>query len=155
MVEERKSKNIIKYVAFRIAKATLKAIFVYLIYFLLAPLLAPLFELIPSVMESIEAFVAIYIALMIIGDVTACTIFEHIFRTARALFFTGYLLLSLGDGVINTSYQNLSLTLDLTAFTTIALSLSLLNVATSILQAITFMNEQAEAASEVQPIQSA
>lgn len=83
MVEERKSKNIIKDVAFRIAKATLKAIFVYLIYFLLAPLLAPLFELIPSVMESIEAFVAIYIALMIIGDVTARTIFEHIFRTAR------------------------------------------------------------------------
>lgn len=67
----------------------------------------------------------------------------------------GYLLLSLGDGIIKTSYQNLNLTLDLTAFTTIALSLSLLNVATSILQAINFMNEQAEATSDMQPIQSA
>ncbi|MGB9914189.1 MAG: hypothetical protein ACPLIG_01295 [Candidatus Bathyarchaeales archaeon] len=150
MVEEKKSKNLIKDVSFRIAKATVKAILVYLIYFLLAPLLAPLFELVPGVMESIEAFIAIYIALMIIGDITARTIFEHIFRTARALFFMAYLLLSLGNGVISTSYENFSLTLDLTAFTAIALSLSLLNVAASILQAINFMNDKTEADSDLQ-----
>ncbi len=150
MAEEKKNKNLIKDISFRIAKATVKATLVYLIYFLLAPLLAPLFELIPGVMESIEAFVAVYILLMIISDIAARTIFEHIFRTARALFFMGYLLLSLGNGVISTTYQNFNLTLDLTAFTAIALSLSLLNVAASILQAINFMNDKAEADSSLQ-----
>lgn len=43
MVEEKKKrKNIVKDVSFRVVKATLKAILVYLIYFLLAPMLAPL-----------------------------------------------------------------------------------------------------------------
>ncbi|MCX8153353.1 MAG: hypothetical protein N3E52_02855 [Candidatus Bathyarchaeota archaeon] len=148
MAEKKKSSNIIKEVSFRIAKATTKAILVYLMYFLLAPLLAPLFELVPGVMESIEAFVAVYITLMIISDVAARTIFEHIFRTARAVFFMGYLILSLGNGVISTSYQNFSLTLDLKAFTAIALSLSLLNVATAILQVINFLNSKAEADSD-------
>lgn len=153
MVEKKEGRNIVKEISFRIAKAAVRAILVYLIYFFLAPLLTPLFELIPGVMESIEAFVVIYIALMIISDITAHTIFEYIFKTARAFFFMAYLLLSLGNGVISTSYQNFSLTLDLTAFTAIALSLSLLNVAASILQTINFMNDKAEANSDPQTTQ--
>ncbi|UCF45020.1 MAG: hypothetical protein JSW44_04510 [Candidatus Bathyarchaeota archaeon] len=156
MVEEKKKrKNIIKDVSFRVVKAALKAILVYLIYFLLAPMLAPLFGLIPGIMQSIEAFVVIYIVLMILSDLTERTVFQYFFSTARTLFIIAYLLLSLSDGTISTSYENFSLTLNLTLFYTIAISLSLLGLASSILQAINFMCERAEVSSGLQPPQKA
>jgi uncharacterized ion transporter superfamily protein YfcC len=149
--QQKKSKNLVKDVSFRVVKATVKAILIYLIYFLLAPMLAPLFGLIPGFMESIEAFVAVYIALMILSDLTEKTVFQYFFNTARALFFMAYLLLSMGNGVFNTSYENFSLTVDLTLFYTVAVLLSLLGFASTILQAINFMHEKAEATCNLQP----
>ena len=148
MVEEKKkSKNLVKDISFRVVKASVKAILIYLIYFLVAPMVAPLLGLIPGFMESIEAFVAIFIVLMLLSDLTERTIFQCFFNTARALFFVGYLLFSMGDGVINASYENFSLTVNLTVFYTVAVLLSLLGFARSILQAISFMHERAEASS--------
>jgi hypothetical protein len=152
---KKKSKNLVKDVSFRVVKAAVKAILVYLLYFLLAPMLAPLFGLIPGIIESIEAFVAVYIVLMILSDLTERTVFQYFFSTARTLFFMAYLLLSMGDGVISTSYENFSLTVNLTLFYTIAVTLSLLGFASSILQAINFMSERAEATSGLQPPQQA
>ena len=153
MTEEKKKKNLVKDVSFRVVKATVKAILVYLLYFLLAPMLAPLLGLIPGIIESIEAFVAVYIVLMILSDLTERTVFQYFFSTARTLFFMAYLLLSMGDGVISTSYENFSLTVNLTLFYTIALTLSLLGFASSILQAINFISERVEATSGLQPPQ--
>lgn len=147
--QQKKSKNLVKDVSFRVAKATVKAILVYLLYFLLAPMLAPLFELIPGFMESIEVFVAVYIVLMILSDLTAKTVFQYFFNTARALFFMAYLLLSMGDGVFSTTYENFSLTVNLTLFYTVAVLLSLLGFARTLLQAINFMHEKAEASSNL------
>ena len=148
--QQEKSKNMVKDISFKVAKATIKAILVYLIYFLIAPMLAPLSGLLPGLMESIEAFVIVYIVLMILSDLTSRTIFECFFNTARALFVIGYLLLSMGDGVINTSYENFSLTVNLTLLYTVAATLSLLGFAKSILQAINFMHERVEASSGLQ-----
>ena len=149
--QQKKSKNLIKDVSFRVAKATVKAILVYLLYFLIAPMLAPLFGLIPGFMGSIEAFIAVYIVLMILSDLTAKTVFQYFFNTAQALFFMAYLLFSMGDGVLSMSYENFSLTVNLTLFYTIAVTLSLLGFARTILQAINFMHEKAEASSGMQP----
>jgi hypothetical protein len=148
--QQKKSKNLVKDISFRVAKAAVKAILVYLLYFLVAPMLAPLFGLIPGLLESIEVFVAVYIVLMILGDLTSNTVFQYFFGTARALFFMSYLLLSMGDGVFSTSYENFSLTVNLTVFYTIMVLLSLLGVARTILQAINFMHEKAEASSNLQ-----
>ena len=148
--QQKKSKNLIKDVSFRVVKAAIKAMLVYLIYFLVAPMIAPFFGMIPGFMESIEVFVAIYILLMVLSDVTTHTVFQYYFNTARALFFMSYLLLSMGDGVFSTSYENFSLTINLTLFYTIAILLSLLGFARTILQAINFMHEKAEASSGLQ-----
>ena len=148
---QKKNKNIIKDVSFRVVKATVKAMLVYLLYFFLAPMLSPLLGLIPSFMESIEAFVAIYVVLMILSDLTAKTVFQYFFNTARALFFKAYLRLSMGSGIFSTTYENFSLTVNLTLFYTIAVTLSLLGFARTILQAINFMHEKTEASSNLQP----
>ena len=145
MVEQQKRKNVVKDVSFRVAKATVKALLVYLLYFFVAPMLSPLAGLMPGLMESIEAFVAVYIVLMILSDLTSKTVFQYFFNTARALFFMGYLLLSMGDGVFSTSFENFSLTVNLTLFYSVAVLLSLLGLARTILQAINFMHEKAEA----------
>lgn len=148
--KQTKSKNLIKDVSFRVAKATVKAILIYSLYFFLAPALSPLLEMIPGFLESIETFVAVYIVLMILGDLTVKTVFECFFNTARALFFTGYLILSMGDGVFSANYQSFSLTLNLTLFYAIAATLSLLGFARTILQAINFMHKKSEADSNLQ-----
>lgn len=62
-----------------------------------------------------------------------------------------YLLLSIGNGVISTSYENLSLNVNLTLFYIVAILLSLLVFARTILQAINFMHEKTEASSKLQP----
>jgi hypothetical protein len=105
----------------------------------------------PGLMESIEAFVAVYIVLMILSDLTSKTVFQYFFNTARALFFIAYLLLSMGNGVFSTSFENFSLTVNLTLFYTVAVLLSLLGFARTILQAINFMHEKAETSSNLQP----
>ncbi|MGW8289455.1 MAG: hypothetical protein ACWGNP_04200, partial [Candidatus Bathyarchaeia archaeon] len=127
MAEQKtKNKNLVKDISFRVAKAAVKGILVYLLYFFLSLMLTPLFEIMPGLMESLEVFVAVYIVLMVLGDITAKTVFQLFFNTARALFFMGYLLLSMGDGVFCTSYESFSLTVNLTLFYTIAVTLSLL-----------------------------
>ena len=148
--QQKKSKNLVKDISFRVATATIKAILVYLVYFLLVPMLAPLFGLIPGFIESIEVFVAVYIVLMILSDLTAKTVFQYFFNTARALFFMGYLILSMGDGVLSASYENFSLTVNLTLFYAIAATISLFGFARTILQAINFMHEKAETRSNLQ-----
>lgn len=148
--QQKKTRNLVKDISFRVAKATIKAILVYIVYFLLVPMLAPLFGLIPGFIESIEAFVAVYIVLMILSDLTAKTVFQYFFNTARALFFMGYLILSMGDGVLSVSYENFSLTVNLTLFYAIAATISLFGFARTILQAINFMHEKAETGSNLQ-----
>lgn len=151
MAKKQKKKNLVKDVSFKVAKATAKAVLIYLIYFFLAPMLEPVFALVPGFMESIEAFVAVYIVLMILSELTAKTVFQYFFNTARALFFMAYLLLSMGSGVFSTSYESFSLTINLTLFYTVAVLLSLLGFARTILQAINFMHEKAEASINLQP----
>src|SRR3972149_2088559 len=150
MVEAKKnSRSKVKGVAFRVVKATVKAVLIYLLYFFFAPLLAPIFELVPGFMGTIETFVVVFIVLMVLGDLAAHTIFQYFLGMAMSLFVIAYLVLSLGDGIINVSFENFSLTVNLTMFYTIMLLLSLLGLGRSVLQAINFMNERAE--SSIQP----
>ena len=154
MVEQNKnSKNTIKEITYRVLKASLKATLIYVIYVLVTPMLAPLAELVPDLMSSIESFALIFVALMFLSDLTQDTIFQYFFNTARQIYIIGYLLLSMGNGVMSLSYDNLSLTVNLTIFYGIAVLLSLLGLARSILQAIDYMGKKAENEISFQPIQ--
>ena len=145
MIEMKKDKNWVKDISFRILKSTVKAILVYLVYFLLTAILAPFLGLIPELLESIEIFVAVYVVLMILSDLTARTVFQHFFSTTKALFLVAYLLISMGDGVLSINYENAILSVNLALFYTLAIIFSLLGFAKTILQAISFMTEKAEA----------
>ena len=152
MVEEKKKQpNKVKDISFKVVRASVTAILMYVLYLLVASLLAPVFELVPWLAETIEAFIVVYIVLMILGDLTRGTIFQHFFNVARALFLIAYLLVSMGEGAFSMSYENFNLTINLTMFYAFAVVLSLLGLATTILKAISYLNERAEVASGFQP----
>ena len=136
--------NKVKDIAFRIAKATLKATFVYLLYFFAVPLLTPLFAVVPGFMATIEVFVTIVIILMILSDLTERTIFHCFFNAARALFIIAYIVFSMGDSVISVPADNFTLTVNLSILYTISALLGLLGLAKAIMEAIHFMSERAE-----------
>jgi len=86
----------------------------------------------------------VYILLMIVGELTSGTIFQYFFSVAKALFVIGYLIFSLNGGILSLTFQNVSLMVDLRLFLAIAMLLSLLGLAKSVLQAVNYMSEKAE-----------
>jgi hypothetical protein len=98
----------------------------------------------PGIQQVAETFMMIYIALMIIGELTSGSIFQHFFGAAKALFVIGYLLLSLNGGIFGFSLEGINLMIDLRLFLMIATLLGLLGLAKSVLQAINYMSEKAE-----------
>lgn len=147
MVEAKKSgQSRVRNVAFRVVKATVKAVLVYLLYFFLAPLLVSIVGLVPGFAETLDVFVVVFVVLMVLGDLTERTVFQCFFGVARALFVVFYLVLSLGNGVISVTFENLSLSVDLTMLYAVATLLSLLGLVRAMLQTINFVNERAERA---------
>jgi len=133
-----------KKLMFNALKATIKGVIFYLAYFILWGFLAPAAEYIPGLAEAVEIFVIIYIVLMIIGQLTVGTIYQHFFNTARALFVIGYMLLSMRSGIFSANFENLTFFVDLRTFLIIAMLLGLLGLAKSVIQAINYMTEKAE-----------
>jgi len=129
---------------FKALKATVKGILFYAIYFVLWMFLAPISEIVPGLQQMIETFVMVYIVLIIVGELTSGTIFQYFFNVAKALFVIGYLIFSLKGGIFGLTFQNVSLMVDLRVFLAIAMLLSLLGLAKSVLQAINYMSEKAE-----------
>ena len=129
---------------FKALKATVKGILFYALYFVLWMFLAPISEMIPGLQQMIETFVIVYILLMIVGELTSGTIFQYFFSVAKALFVIGYLIFSLNGGILSLTFQNVSLMVDLRLFLAIAMLLSLLGLAKSVLQAVNYMSEKAE-----------
>jgi uncharacterized ion transporter superfamily protein YfcC len=125
-------------------KATIKGVLFYGIYFVLSMFLAPVSEIVPGFQQMIEVFVMVSIVLMIIGELTAGTIFHHFFNGAKALFVILYLLFALNGGIVDITVQNVNLIVDIRLFLAVAILLGLLGFAKSVLQAINFLNQKAE-----------
>ena len=146
MVEKnKKPQNKIRDISSRIAIAAVRAILMYVLFMLTTILLAPLLEYMPGIIETIEMFVIVFTVFMILGDLTKGTIYCHFLNVAKSLFVIAYLVLSIGDGMVGTSYQSYSITIDLTMFYAFAATLSVLAFARSILQTISYVNEKTEA----------
>ncbi|MDH5374765.1 MAG: hypothetical protein OEZ21_00905 [Candidatus Bathyarchaeota archaeon] len=131
-------------ITFKALKATIKGVLFYGTYFVLSTFLTPISEIFPNFQQAIEIFVMIYILFIITEELTSGTIFQCFFNTARALFVIFYLIFLLKSGVIGMTFQGVSLIVDLRLFLVIAMLLSLLGLAKSMLQAINFLNEKAE-----------
>lgn len=131
-------------ITFKALKASIKGVLFYGIYFVSSIFLAPISEIFPNFQQAIEIFVMIYIILIITEELTSGTIFQYFFNAAKTSFMISYLIFSLKSGVMGITFQGVSLIVDLRLFLVIAMLLSLLGIAKSILQAINFLNEKSE-----------
>jgi len=145
MAEMKKDfKKRLQEITFKALKAAIKGVLLYGIYFVLSMFLPPVSEMIPGFQQVIEIFVMVYIILATFAELTSDTIFQYFFNTAKALFVILYVIFSFKSGVIGVTFQNVNLIIDLRSFLVIAMLLSLLGLAKSMLQAINFLNAKAE-----------
>ena len=143
MVDSNKDfKKRVQKITFKALKATLKGVVFYAIYFVLSMFLTSVSEIVPGFQQMIETFVMVYIFLIIVGELASGTVFQHFFNAAKALFVILYLIFSLKSGIMGITFQNVNLIVDLRLFLIIAMLLSLLGFAKSILQTINFLNEK-------------
>ena len=136
-------KTNLRKIATRALKASIKGILLYVVYFILSLFLAQVTEAIPTLQQSIETFVTLYIILIVVGEFMAGTVYQYFFGASKSLFVISYLILSLKSGLVNATYGNINLLVDLRLFLVVAMLLSLLGFARSILQAINFTNKKA------------
>lgn len=145
MVEEKKSiRKHMREMTFKALKAFIKAALFYGLYFVFSMFLTPISDAVPGFQKTIESFVMIYILMVVVGELTSGTIFQHFFNSAKALFVMLYLIFALRGGIVGMALQDVNLIVDLRWFLTIAILLSLLGLAKSIVQAVQFLNERAE-----------
>ena len=145
MVEtNNNTKKMLRKFSFKALKATIKGVIIYAIYFILWTFIAPISQIIPGLQLMIETFVMVYIIFTIVEELTSGTIYHYFFNVGKALFVIGYLIGTLNGGIFGITFQNISLIVDLRIVLTIAMLLSLLGLAKSVLQTINYMSEKAE-----------
>jgi len=142
------SRETVQKIVLKVLKASLKGVLFYGVYFVLWMLLAPIPDIVPGFRQTVETFVMIYVFLIIFGELTSGTVFQHFFNVAKTLFVIGYLIFSLKSGILGVTFQNVRLTVDLRLFLIIAMLLGLLGFAKSLLQAISFLNQKGERPSD-------
>ncbi|MBS7633365.1 hypothetical protein KEJ15_07115 [Candidatus Bathyarchaeota archaeon] len=138
------SRSFAKTLAVKAVKAAAKGVVFYLVYLVAWMFIAPFSEVIPGFQEVIESFVMVYLVLIIVGEFASGSIFQYFFSAARILFVIGYMMYTLNGGVFGMTVENVSLMVDLRLFMLIAIVLSLLGLAKTMLQAISYMSEKAE-----------
>lgn len=146
MLEETKkdSQGGFRKILFRASKATIKGSIFYGVYFVLSQYMAPIFTVVPSFQQTIESFVIAYTVLLIAGELTGGTVYQHFLNVAKALFVVGYLMLSMKSGVIELTLSSIRIAVDFRLILTAAVLLGLLGVAKAVLQVVDYMSEKAE-----------
>jgi len=127
-------------------KATFKGIILYAVYLVLSQFLAPVSQFVPGFQQIVETFVMVYIILMIIAELTSGSILQYFFDAAKILFTIAYLVISFGTGLFEVNFPGLHCIIDIHTFLVIAMLLSLVGLAKSVLQTVDYMNRKAEIA---------
>lgn len=144
VAEENRIKGRIRKNVLKIVKAAVKATIVIVIYAILIQVLAPLSSMIPGLQQMILTFTIVSVVLMIISDLAAGTLFQHVFSAASALFTMVYLVFVLNAGIFEHTFGDVNLIVDLRLFLVISMLLGVLGLARSVLQAINYVSERAE-----------
>jgi hypothetical protein len=125
-------------------KATVKSLLFYMLYCVGWLFLAPFAEMIPGLRQTIETFALIYIALVIVSQIAAGTLYQYFFGIAKTLFVISYLIFSLNSGIMNVTYQNVALQVDVRLLLVVAMMLGLVGLSKTVLQTINFASKRAE-----------
>jgi hypothetical protein len=133
----------------RIAKAVIKGL-LWFIFLYVVPMfiISGLSELAPEIFSSYEqllpVFVAIVLFFVVASELASGTIFQHAFNIGKALILMIFIVYALQGGIISIDIMNIHLLADLRIYLAMLLTIDLLGLAKSVLQAINFLSEKAE-----------
>ena len=89
-------------------------------------------------------FTIVIIFFVVASEITSGTIFQHMFNIGQALVLMVLIVISLEGGIIKIGFQNIQITADLTFYLVMLLTIDLVGLAKSVLQAINFLSEKTE-----------
>lgn len=111
-------------------------------------IISGLSELAPEIFSSYEqllpVFVAIVLFFVVASELASGTIFQHAFNIGKALILMIFIVYALQGGIISIDIMNIHLLADLRIYLAMLLTIDLLGLAKSVLQAINFLSEKAE-----------
>ncbi len=153
MLEDQPKKSLWRRMLPRIAKAAVKAVF-YLVFLYIIPTLivSQLSSFAPSIFSTYENYLAIFAGVIIFfvvaSELTAGTIYQHAFNIGRALVLLVFFVIALQGGIISQNFvaqgYTFHLAVDLRIYLAILISIDLLTLGRSVLQAIDFMSQRVE-----------
>jgi hypothetical protein len=137
----------------KIVKAVIKSVFwLILMYVLPSLMLSSLSSALPAGVPNVFSpygqifgtFTIVIIFFVVASEITSGTIFQHVFNIGQALVLMVLIVLSLEGGIIKLDFQNVHIAADLTFYLVMLLTIDLVGLAKSVLQAINFLSEKAE-----------
>jgi len=133
----------------RIVKAVVKGllwfVFLYVVpMFIISRFLEVAPEIFSRYEQLLPVFIAIIIFFVVAGELTSGTIFQHAFNIGKALILMIFIVVALEGGIVALDFQEFHLVADLKIYLIMLLTIDLLGLAKSVLQAINFLSEKAE-----------
>lgn len=101
-------------------------------------------EIFSSYEQLLPVFVAIILFFVVASELTSGTIFQHGFNIGKALILMIFIVYALEGGIISIDIMNMHLLADLRVYLAMLLTIDLLGLAKSVLQAINFLSEKTE-----------
>jgi len=101
--------------------------------------------LIPGLREELSAFILVSVIFEVAIQLLSGTIFRYVLSATRTIVFMGLLVLFTNGGVIASTFPQIGgiqVTVDFKPLLAVLLSLSVLNIAKSILQAVDFLSQK-------------
>jgi hypothetical protein len=137
----------------KIIKAVIKSVFWFISMFVVPSLiLSSLSSALPAGMPNVFSpyeqmfgtFAVVMMFFVVASELTSGTIFQHMFNIGKALVLMVLIVLYLEGGMFNMDFQNVRISADLTFYLVMLLTIDLVGLAKSVLQAINFLSEKAE-----------
>jgi len=133
----------------RIAMAVAKGVLYFVLFYALPVLVisqvsqfAP--EIFTDYVQVLKVFAGVLIFFVVAGELTRGTIFQHALNVGKAIVLLVFFVLAFNGGVIDLSVQGIRIGVDLTVFLMMFITIDLIALARSLLQAISFMQGKAE-----------
>lgn len=153
MFENQTAGSFLRKMLPRIAKAVVKAV-LYFIFLYLVPtmLVSQLSEFAPELFANysqlINLFAAVVIFFVVASELTSGTIFQHAFNIGKAIILIIFYVLALNGGIIslNLNFESVPINIwaDLRIYLMMLITIDLLGLAKSVLQAVNFLSEKTE-----------
>ena len=130
--------------AWRILKAGIKAVLIYIVYFIFMLLVQPFFELIGQYSLLIDMFFTVLIVFIFLTELFSGTIIKYMIEFSKSLFIIFYFVAALNSGIIDVSMENVSIIVNLRFFLLMLVLINVIGMAKTVLSAVNFLHENSE-----------